>query len=116
MKVPIKIVALSDTHGHHRSVKVLDGDVLVYSGDFMTSGRMFSDDNKCYSCNGTGWIVSYGPGKACRYPCSCQIGGAVTDKLQQLVNSEIVTYTPVEPTTPLVLLPEVKGRRFRDAE
>ena len=38
MKSPIKLVVLSDTHGHHRSVEIPDGDVLVFAGDFMTSG------------------------------------------------------------------------------
>lgn len=39
----LKIVALSDTHGHHREVTVPAGDVLVYAGDFMTCGRKFSE-------------------------------------------------------------------------
>jgi Icc-related predicted phosphoesterase len=43
MKQEIKIVAFSDTHGHHRSVKVPYGDVLVFAGDLMTSGRKFSE-------------------------------------------------------------------------
>ena len=38
MKSEIKIVALSDTHTFHRSVKVPDGDVLVFAGDLMGSG------------------------------------------------------------------------------
>jgi Icc-related predicted phosphoesterase len=43
MKREIKIVALSDTHGHHRAVNVPDGDVLVFAGDLMTCGRKFSE-------------------------------------------------------------------------
>ena len=34
----MKIVALSDTHGHHSDVDVPMGDVLVFAGDFMTCG------------------------------------------------------------------------------
>ena len=43
VKQEIKIVALSDTHGHHHKVTVPDGDVLVFAGDFMTCGRRFSE-------------------------------------------------------------------------
>jgi Icc-related predicted phosphoesterase len=38
----MKIVTLSDTHGHHRKVNVPDGDVLVFAGDFMTTGYQAS--------------------------------------------------------------------------
>jgi len=43
MKEEIKIVAMSDTHGHHRKVTVPEGDVLVFAGDFMTCGRRYSE-------------------------------------------------------------------------
>jgi len=38
MKRETKIVAFSDTHTYHRTVKVPDGDVLVFAGDLMSSG------------------------------------------------------------------------------
>lgn len=34
----MRLVALSDTHNEHSSVQVPDGDVLIFSGDFMTCG------------------------------------------------------------------------------
>ena len=43
VKQEIKIVCLSDTHGHHRKVEVPQGDLLIFSGDFMTCGRRFSE-------------------------------------------------------------------------
>jgi Icc-related predicted phosphoesterase len=39
----VKIVALSDTHTQHRQVTVPDGDLLVFAGDLMGSGRKFSE-------------------------------------------------------------------------
>lgn len=30
----VRLVLMSDTHGHHRKVKVPDGDVLIHAGDF----------------------------------------------------------------------------------
>lgn len=36
----LKCVAISDTHGMHRSVIVPDGDVLIHSGDLCKYGRM----------------------------------------------------------------------------
>lgn len=39
----VKIVALSDTHGHHREVTLPPGDVFVYAGDFMTCGYKFNE-------------------------------------------------------------------------
>ncbi len=30
----VRLVLMSDTHGHHRKAKVPDGDVLVHAGDF----------------------------------------------------------------------------------
>jgi Icc-related predicted phosphoesterase len=35
----MRIVAFSDTHGLHANVAVPDGDVLVFAGDMMNSGR-----------------------------------------------------------------------------
>lgn len=43
MKQALTIVVLSDTHGHHRTVQVPEGDVLVFAGDLMTCGRKFSE-------------------------------------------------------------------------
>lgn len=34
----LKIVAISDTHGYHRQIKLPEGDVLVHSGDFCRRG------------------------------------------------------------------------------
>lgn len=39
----MRIVALSDTHGHHERVDVPDGDVFVFAGDFMTHGFSFGE-------------------------------------------------------------------------
>lgn len=39
----MRIVTLSDTHGHHRKVSVPEGDVLIFAGDFMTSGYNFHE-------------------------------------------------------------------------
>jgi len=38
--MPLKIVALSDTHGGHGQVVVPDGDVLVHAGDYCKYGTM----------------------------------------------------------------------------
>ena len=46
MRKPLTLVALSDTHMHHRSVEVPDGDVLVFAGDFMMCGRKLSEVQK----------------------------------------------------------------------
>lgn len=35
----MKIVCISDTHGHHKKFDIPDGDVLVFAGDMMTAGR-----------------------------------------------------------------------------
>ncbi len=35
----LKIVAISDTHGMHQSVKIPPGDVLIHCGDFTKYGR-----------------------------------------------------------------------------
>jgi Icc-related predicted phosphoesterase len=35
----LRIVAISDTHGSHRNVKLPDGDVLIHAGDFTVSYR-----------------------------------------------------------------------------
>jgi Icc-related predicted phosphoesterase len=34
----LRIVAISDTHGNHRNVRLPDGDVLIHAGDFTVSG------------------------------------------------------------------------------
>lgn len=36
---PLKIVAISDTHGQHRSLKLPNGDVIIHAGDVSRSGR-----------------------------------------------------------------------------
>lgn len=35
----MRLVLLSDTHGHHGELDVPDGDVLIHAGDFTTVGR-----------------------------------------------------------------------------
>jgi predicted phosphohydrolase len=35
----MRIVCLSDTHGHHRRLRVPEGDVLLHAGDFSMAGR-----------------------------------------------------------------------------
>ncbi len=35
-----RIIAISDTHGHHRSLDVPDGDVLVHAGDLTNHGEL----------------------------------------------------------------------------
>lgn len=39
----MRLVALSDTHGQHGKVKVPDGDVLIFAGDFCTHGFSFGE-------------------------------------------------------------------------
>lgn len=39
----MKIVALADTHGHHRDLDCPDGDVLVHAGDFTHHGQNQDD-------------------------------------------------------------------------
>jgi Icc-related predicted phosphoesterase len=39
----MKLAAFSDTHAHHRTVKVPDADVVIFAGDFMTSGYRHSE-------------------------------------------------------------------------
>jgi 3',5'-cyclic AMP phosphodiesterase CpdA len=36
----MRIVAISDTHGSHRSLQIPDGDVLVHAGDCTRYGRL----------------------------------------------------------------------------
>lgn len=36
----MKLVAISDTHGHHDSLTVPDGDVLIHAGDFTKHGTL----------------------------------------------------------------------------
>lgn len=35
----MRLVAVSDTHGFHRQLRVPDGDVFIHAGDFMLSGN-----------------------------------------------------------------------------
>lgn len=35
----MKLVLISDTHGQHKKFTIPDGDVLIFAGDMMTSGR-----------------------------------------------------------------------------
>ena len=35
----IKICMISDTHGKHKNLKLEPADILIFSGDFMNSGR-----------------------------------------------------------------------------
>lgn len=35
----VRIVAVSDTHNHHRSLQVPDGDILIHAGDFTIHGQ-----------------------------------------------------------------------------
>jgi hypothetical protein len=37
---PLRCVVISDTHGHHRELRVPDGDVLLHCGDFSNRGRL----------------------------------------------------------------------------
>lgn len=43
LKQGLRLVALSDTHAQHGRVKVPDGDVLVFAGDFMTHGFSYKE-------------------------------------------------------------------------
>jgi Icc-related predicted phosphoesterase len=36
----MRIVCISDTHGHHRRLTIPDGDVLVHAGDFTQQGNV----------------------------------------------------------------------------
>lgn len=36
---PLKIVAISDTHGQHRSLKLSKGDIIIHAGDVSKVGR-----------------------------------------------------------------------------
>lgn len=36
----MRIVALSDTHGHHKKMTIPDGDLLIYAGDFSMCARL----------------------------------------------------------------------------
>ena len=36
----LKIVAISDTHGHHHQVQIPDGDILVHAGDLTSHGKL----------------------------------------------------------------------------
>jgi Icc-related predicted phosphoesterase len=36
----MKIVCISDTHGHHRSLDIPDGDVLIHAGDLCMQGEI----------------------------------------------------------------------------
>ena len=39
----MKITFISDTHGQHRKFRLPGGDLLIHSGDFMTSGKIQSE-------------------------------------------------------------------------
>jgi Icc-related predicted phosphoesterase len=39
-RLPVKIVAISDTHGFHDRLEIPPGDVLVHSGDFCRKGTL----------------------------------------------------------------------------
>lgn len=64
----MKIVAFSDTHGHHRKLTVPDGDVLIFAGDFASQSshadiRDFADwwhdlphRNKLFVAGNHDWI------------------------------------------------------------
>jgi predicted phosphodiesterase len=41
----MRIVAISDTHGFHRSLQIPDGDVLVHAGDCTRYGRLAEVDD-----------------------------------------------------------------------
>lgn len=36
----MRIVAMSDTHGYHRNLKVPDGDLLIHAGDFSMRAKL----------------------------------------------------------------------------
>ena len=36
---PLRVVAISDTHGMHRTLKIPNGDVLLHGGDFTSFGK-----------------------------------------------------------------------------
>jgi Icc-related predicted phosphoesterase len=38
--MPLTLVLISDTHGHHRAVKIPNGDVLVHAGDLTMDGDL----------------------------------------------------------------------------
>lgn len=38
--VIVKIVALSDTHGFHKNLKIPDGDMLIHAGDFSMRAKL----------------------------------------------------------------------------
>mmetsp|Transcript_23094 Transcript_23094/g.46857 ORF Transcript_23094/g.46857 Transcript_23094/m.46857 type:complete len:328 (-) Transcript_23094:207-1190(-) len=35
----VRVVCMSDTHGHHRDIKVPSGDILIHGGDFTNTGE-----------------------------------------------------------------------------
>lgn len=39
----LRIVCISDTHGHHSKVSVPDGDLLIHAGDFMAFGTKLKE-------------------------------------------------------------------------
>ncbi len=40
MSSSVTIIAISDTHGKHRSLDIPDGDILVHAGDLTSSGEV----------------------------------------------------------------------------
>ncbi len=39
-RVPLRVIAISDTHGYHDRVTVPDGDVLIHAGDLTKYGKL----------------------------------------------------------------------------
>jgi len=71
--------AWADKYGNFTLIKSVDerltvtfgnGDVHVGDKDDIT--KLITGE--CDLCGDTGWIVSYGPGAAGKYPCSCDKG------------------------------------------
>jgi predicted phosphodiesterase len=36
----MKIICISDTHNHHKDLKIPDGDILIHAGDMTCVGGM----------------------------------------------------------------------------
>jgi len=75
----------ADKYGNFTMVKVANKKLQVrfdngdvHSGDMDGITKLITGE--CDLCGDTGWIVSYGPGAAGKYPCSCEKG---TDKAKK---------------------------------